>query len=476
MVRGARAGAESSIIGRRTSMISTSPSPHVSRHLASTRSIGSYNQTRFLRVPPPHSRARVMTSTARADELRSILRDRDETYERETHVRSSLSAINADAEWRALYDELKTLELELAGTPRRGFCLAYVKRKRRYCAYRARDGGTMCTLHRDLEESGDGGGDGGGGGGGGDADGAAAVCQAIERTTLASEGEATSTTLVNVTSGKKKNINRRMKKMTNPLAAPYQTPKTLDEAHWARVFGGSDALKRPLLVDIGTAKGGFIKALARERADACTRAKSIEYNLVGVEIYEPLVIAANAWVQTNRGSLKRRAHFVHCNANVSLKSLNLPNIRAICVQFPDPWSRARHVERRVMTPDFARAIADVLPSGGELYCCSDVRALAEEMYDVVAANDDFKLDEVTYKRIGEMAEPSESMPLENVPELDEAHKYEWKSLSDIKSEENVQPSSKRRWLRANPYDAHTERDIVCEGKIRPVYRFAVIRA
>ena len=392
---------------------------------------------------------------ARADRLRESLRRRDDEYERSARERSSMRAILADETWLAEYDELKALELALAGERRAGFCAAYVKRKRRWCAFRARDGGTMCTLHRALEEG---------------AAAAAAAAAALARdvralTTRAADEDATRR--------KKKNMNRRMKKMTNPLAVQFQTPKALDDAYWRDALGD---VTKPAIVDVGTAKGGFIKELARDRADACSMAKSGEvYNVVGVEIYEPLVRAANAWVEANRRTLKRAAHFVACNANVSLKSLNIPNVRAVCVQFPDPWSRARHVERRVMTPEFARAVADILPSGGELYCCSDVKSLAEEMYDVVAANADFALDEATYARVGEMDERVETLTTEEVPEHDSAHKYEWKPLAEIMVEENVTPSATRRWLRSNPYDAHTERDIVCEQKIRPVYRFAVIR-
>ena len=277
---------------------------------------------------------------------------------------------------------------------------------------------------------------------------------------------------------KKTNMNRRMKKMTNPLAAQFREAKTLDDAYWRTVF--ADAT-RPLLVDVGTAKGGFVKALAGERADACSRAKSgIEYNLLGVEIYEPLVEAANAWTAANKMSLKRDAHFVSCNVNVSLSALNLPNVRAVCVQFPDPWSRGKHVERRVMTPDFARALADILPRRGELYCCSDVRALAEEMYDVVAANDDFELDEDTYARVGETRhedfdDASRASASEHAPEYDAAHQYEWQSLAEIK-EGAIERVAHRRWLRANPYECSTERDVVCEGKHRPVFRFAAVRA
>ena len=418
------------------------------------------------------------TSRARATILRDDLRERDARYLRETGLRSAIADIRADVEWAALYDELKELEKRAAGAPRPGCCAHYVSRKRRFCASKARDGGTMCTLHRAFEDS--------------PPESAAAslnaLCRAFERGARASvddtdagadDGDriADADADANVGKGRKKtNMNRRMKKMTNPLAAQFREAKALDDAYWRRVF--VDAT-RPLLVDVGTAKGGFVKALAGERADACSRAKSgIEYNLLGVEIYEPLVEAANAWTAANKSSLKRDAHFVSCNVNVSLSTLNLPNVRAVCVQFPDPWSRGKHVERRVMTPDFARALADILPQGGELYCCSDVRALAEEMYDVVAANDDFELDEETYMRVGETrhegVDADASRASASEPEYDAAHQYEWQSLVDIK-EGRIERVAHRRWLRANPYECSTERDVVCEGKHRPVFRFAAVR-
>ena len=420
------------------------------------------------------------TSRARATILRDDLRERDAQYLRETGLRSAIANIRADVEWAALYDELKELEKRAAGAPRPGCCAYYVSRKRRFCASKARDGGTMCTLHRAFEES--------------PPESAAAslnaLCRAFERGARASVADTDAgaddddritdaDADANIGKGRKKtNMNRRMKKMTNPLAAQFREAKALDDAYWRTVF--VDAT-RPLLVDVGTAKGGFVKALAGERADACSRAKSgIEYNLLGVEIYEPLVEAANAWTAANKSSLKRDAHFVSCNVNVSLSALNLPNVRAVCVQFPDPWSRGKHVERRVMTPDFARALADILPQGGELYCCSDVRALAEEMYDVVAANEYFELDEETYARVGETRhegvddDASRASASECEPEYDAAHQYEWQSLVDIK-EGRIERVAHRRWLRANPYECSTERDVVCEGKHRPVFRFAAVR-
>ena len=388
---------------------------------------------------------------ARARVLRETLRRRDDDYEVDRPgARASLDAIVADPAWLAEYEELKRLERALAGEPGEGRCARYVPRKRRFCAAKARDGGTMCSRHRAFEE--------------GDAD--ETLCR--DANEMLNVATTTTTEAATTHDGKKKNLNRRMKKMTNPMSAPFQAPLTLDEAYWSSAFG--DARGRPLLVDVGTAKGGFIKALSTERAEAFTRAKQgVEFNLLGVEIYPPLVRQANAWVRANEARLRLPVHFVSANVNVSLESMNLPNVRAVCVQFPDPWSRGRHFERRVMTPEFARALANVLPSGGELFCCSDVKALASEMYDVVAANDDFIIDEATYARVGDMDESEVHASLDDVPEHDAAHKFEWEPLPDVK------PVRNRRWLRANPYEAFTERDIVCEGKWRPVYRFAVVR-
>ena len=396
---------------------------------------------------------------ARVEELRIKLKARDDAYELEhPSERSSLAgSISTDPEWLREYEEVKRLERALATPPGPGCCRMYVARKRRYCIARARDGGTMCTRHRQFEED--------------EADGESVLGSALATLAL---GTGTPDA-ASMEGRKKKNINRRMKKMTNPLSNQFQTPKVLNDEYWKGKF--TDVVNRPTLVDVGSAKGGFIKALASDCATACTKAKNgTIFNLLGVEIYEPLVEAANIWVETHAKSLTRDAHFVSANANVSLSSLNVPNLRAVCVQFPDPWSRGKHAARRVMTPQFARTLAELLPVGGELYCCSDVLALAEEMYDVVLANEDFEIDETTYCRLGEMASPSRDGAQEQIPHFDAAHKYEWERQTEIDDDDGKSADGpKRRWLSANPYAAHTERDIVCEGKWRPVYRFAVVR-
>ena len=90
---------------------------------------------------------------ARARVLRETLRRRDDDYEVDRPgARASLDAIVADPAWLAEYEELKRLERALAGEPGEGRCARYVPRKRRFCAAKARDGGTMCSRHRAFEE------------------------------------------------------------------------------------------------------------------------------------------------------------------------------------------------------------------------------------------------------------------------------------------------------------------------------------
>ena len=51
---------------------------------------------------------------------------------------------------------------------------------------------------------------------------------------------------------------------------------------------------------------------------------------------------------------------------------------AVHVYFPDPWWKARHRRRRVMTPEFVRDVERVLVPGGILHFWTDVEEYFEE--------------------------------------------------------------------------------------------------
>ena len=65
-----------------------------------------------------------------------------------------------------------------------------------------------------------------------------------------------------------------------------------------------------------------------------------------------------------------------------------------------------------------------------------------------------------------------------------AHRYEWQSQVEPDGDEDegreeddafARGTAPARWLASNPYTVPTERDLVCESKWRPVYRFVARR-
>lgn len=135
--------------------------------------------------------------------------------------------------------------------------------------------------------------------------------------------------------------------------------------------------EQPLHLDIGSARGRFLLAMAPLQP---------ERNFLGVEIRRPLVEAAERDRQEQASGNLR---FLFCNANVSLlswlRSLPAGRLQRVTIQFPDPWFKSRHHKRRVLQSDLLQALAAALPEGGELFLQSDVTAVIEPMVALTEA-------------------------------------------------------------------------------------------
>ena len=157
-----------------------------------------------------------------------------------------------------------------------------------------------------------------------------------------------------------------MRQHVNPLSRFFQLPLELP---------APDALfsdpGKPIHLDIGSARGQFLLALAE---------KQPEWNHLGVEIRRPLVAAAQRDRDTRD---QHNLHFLFCNANVSLQgwmeALPRDRLQRVSIQFPDPWFKKRHQKRRVLQPALLLAIAAALEPGRELFMQSDVLELIEPM-------------------------------------------------------------------------------------------------
>lgn len=117
----------------------------------------------------------------------------------------------------------------------------------------------------------------------------------------------------------------------------------------------------PVELEVGSGKGLFIAAAAAARPDR---------NFLGVEI-------SGGYARLCAGRLAAigavNARIVHGDATFLVRSL-LPDrcLAAVHVYFPDPWWKARHRKRRVLSEPFLTHVGRVLVSGGELHVWTDV--------------------------------------------------------------------------------------------------------
>ena len=94
---------------------------------------------------------------------------------------------------------------------------------------------------------------------------------------------------------------------------------------------------------------------------------------VGLEIREELVTLVNKRAR----ALAAPVHAVFCHAQLHTKELFPPaSVDRVYVNFPDPWFKRRHHDRRMVDPVLADQIAHILRPGGELFVQTDVWELA----------------------------------------------------------------------------------------------------
>lgn len=135
----------------------------------------------------------------------------------------------------------------------------------------------------------------------------------------------------------------------------------------------------PLIVEIGFGNGEYLEHLAATRPDAL---------VVGVEVSQ--------WCLTKAARRVLAAGFdnvrlLHGDARYLLTYAFEPaSISEIHMNFPCPWPKKRHEERRVTTPLFARVIASSLVTGGSFTLATDVDWYAEETKRVFGNDGHFR--------------------------------------------------------------------------------------
>ncbi len=140
-------------------------------------------------------------------------------------------------------------------------------------------------------------------------------------------------------------------------------------APWAEIFE-RDA---PLLVEIGFGGGHFLVDLARKRPSA---------NVVGVEISLPSLRRGERKI-VNAGL--RNARLLQCSARYLLWALCPPgSVAEVYVNFPDPWPKAAHHQRRLINESFLHLLATRMEADGRLDIATDHAEYAAWINDALA--------------------------------------------------------------------------------------------
>ena len=131
----------------------------------------------------------------------------------------------------------------------------------------------------------------------------------------------------------------------------------------------------PLIVEIGAGAGDQVVAHAAQHP---------ENNYLAFEVWWPGVASAVSRI-VREGVTNVR--LISADAVLALPLLFGSNPKPVEVWtfFPDPWPKARHHKRRMITPDFARIVADTLPEGGIWRLATDWDDYAWQMRDSIAA-------------------------------------------------------------------------------------------
>ncbi|KAJ3361979.1 hypothetical protein HDU91_003659 [Kappamyces sp. JEL0680] len=288
------------------------------------------------------------------------------------------------------------------------------------------------------------------------------------------------------TAGKKSNLKRRLKRMLNPFLVQDVSPELLP--NWEQVF---DDVSRPLCLDIGCAKGGYIERLRTSvndvAADPDDAWKGQRWNFCGVELYAPLVAAA-LQLEASRNRAAKDLHYVHANINRSLETLRFPNLQRITFLFADPWAcgptaNSKNKKRRVMSRSFAVRLAALLPCGGDIYFASDWHELAVDIRESLLSTGCFDLPQAEGDAETSIARPVcpwPCVPTHTASQLAQLQPLR-KDRTLIDTEKDyekpvVDHDSQSKWLFGLPFGGiQTERDLVCENQWRRVYRLVLVR-
>lgn len=156
---------------------------------------------------------------------------------------------------------------------------------------------------------------------------------------------------------KKKYTNERIEQCKNIL---IENPSEISDK-WSEIFGNS----RPIHIEIGCGKGGFICEMAQ---------KNPHVNFVAVERESDIIVMA---LEKAAAAGITNLRFILCDANELDRAFPMHEVSKIYLNFSDPWRKKRHYKRRLTYRDFLEIYKKILIPGGTIQFKTDNKPLFE---------------------------------------------------------------------------------------------------
>lgn len=140
----------------------------------------------------------------------------------------------------------------------------------------------------------------------------------------------------------------------------------------------------PLVVEIGCGSGDALVAGAAARPD---------WDFLAIEVWRPGLGHALAKMEAQTGGgAQPNVRIVEADAALALQTMLEPGtVREVWTFFPDPWPKAKHHKRRIVSPDLVDSVVTVLEPGGTWRLATDWADYAESMREVIGADDRLEL-------------------------------------------------------------------------------------
>ncbi len=143
----------------------------------------------------------------------------------------------------------------------------------------------------------------------------------------------------------------------------------------AALFGNDG----PVCLEIGFGNGEGLATLAE---------RTPQQNHLGVEVHRPGI--GHLLLEIERRGLTNVRLVRHDAVPFVAQGLPPASLASVLLFFPDPWPKARHHKRRILTADFVAELARVIQPGGHFHAATDWEPYAEQMLATLSLSEAFE--------------------------------------------------------------------------------------